>query len=152
MPVFKKKFASFIGEAYDQQILSKSERNFILLKSPATPNFYFLQKLHKNPSRPPGRPIIAGMDSLTSGLSEYLDRQLQRYVINLPAYLKDSGHLLNLLLDVQWEKDMVLVTLDVSALYSNIPNTKGVKIVGDFLVLDSLMPEAQKLFIIDSLK
>lgn len=54
--LFKRKFNYFINEAYDQQILTKNERDFILIESPATPYLYFLPKLHKNPLRPPCRP------------------------------------------------------------------------------------------------
>lgn len=63
--------------------------------------------------------------------------------------MRDS--LLGLLLDFQWEKDMMLVTLDVSALYSNIPHSKGMENIRDVLALDPLMPVVQKQFLVDSL-
>lgn len=61
LPLFKKKMISLISKAYDQQILTKQEKYFILIESPSTPFFYFLPKLHKNPLKPPGRPL-ADMD------------------------------------------------------------------------------------------
>lgn len=44
--------------------------------------FYYISNVHKNLTKPLGRPIIAGIDSLTSALSQYIDRQLQKYVTN----------------------------------------------------------------------
>lgn len=41
LPIFKKKFPSLISNAYDCQILTKDERDFILIDNPATPYFYF---------------------------------------------------------------------------------------------------------------
>lgn len=78
-PFSRKKSISITTEAYDGRVITKQEKDFSLIESLAMPYFYFLPKIHKNPSKPPGRPIIAGMDSLTSRLSEYIDRKLQRY-------------------------------------------------------------------------
>lgn len=95
---------------------------------------------------------MAGVSSLTSGLSEYIDRQLQRLVINLPVYLSDSGHLFFLSAEIPWEQDMFLVTLDVAAFYSNIPHEKGLFVINKFLSEDPLMPLNQRQFIVEGLQ
>lgn len=46
LPIFRKKFPTLINNAYDEHISSKDERDFILIKSPTTPYFYFLPKIH----------------------------------------------------------------------------------------------------------
>lgn len=46
---------------------------------------------------------------------------------------------------------VLLVTLDIAVLYSNIPHKKGIKVIGDFLLPDPSMPTAQKQFLTDGL-
>lgn len=82
-------------------------------------------------------------------LSEYVDRRLYRYVVTLPAYLKDSGHLLSLLSEIEWKEGMLLVTLDVAALCSNIPPEKGIRAIREFLTIYPLMPPSQRQFLVD---
>lgn len=100
-----------------------------MIDNSATAYFYFSPKFHKNLTKFLGRPIIAGMDNL---ISEYVDRFLEKYVWSLPAYLRDSGHLLSLLEEIKWKEGMVLETLDIAA-YSKILHEKGVRVVGDGL-------------------
>lgn len=38
-----------------------------------TPIIYYLPKIHKNSVNPPGRPIVNGIDSVTSRLGQYID-------------------------------------------------------------------------------
>lgn len=84
-------YTDLISFAHQEGILNKKEKDFLLTKNPVMPLFYFLPKVHKNPIKPPGRPIIAGIDSLTSGLSHYIDLHLQKYVITIPSYLRASS-------------------------------------------------------------
>lgn len=55
-----------------------------------TPINYHLPKVHKSITDPPGHPIIAGISSLTSPLSEYINLFLQKYVVKLDYFLKDT--------------------------------------------------------------
>lgn len=77
-----------IKEDLESNILTKKEYDFLNIKYPKMPIFYYLKKVHKDPIKPPGRPKIAGINSLTSNLSQYIDRQLQKYVSDLKSYLK----------------------------------------------------------------
>lgn len=80
-------------------------------------------------------------------LSEYLDLQLQKYVKSLPSYIKDTADTLSHLKKITWYPSYTLVTLDVTSLYSNSPQNKGLEAVKGFLRQDPLMPILQQNFI-----
>lgn len=84
-------YTDLIIAAYQDGVLNKKEKEFLHLKNPVMAIFYFLPKIHKDTNKPPGRPIIAGIDSLTSRLSHYIDLYLQKYVTKLLSYLRDTS-------------------------------------------------------------
>ena len=91
--------------------------------------FYLLPKIHKSTTNPPGRPIVSGTHGPTENLSKLVDDWLQIYVTHLPSYVKDSTHMLQIL--SQWnlefgpfDRNTRLVTIDVKALYTNIPHSE----------------------------
>lgn len=92
--------------------------------------------MHKSLTNPPGRPIISGIQSSTSQLSQYLDIYLQDYVRTLPSYLKDSDHLITTIKDLEWEENSWLITMDVTALYSNIQHNIGIRCTEQYLEKD----------------
>lgn len=68
---------------------------FLTINAPIMPIFYYLPKVPKCIHNPPGRPIITRIGSLSSNLSQYVDRHLQKYIQNLDYYLKDTTSLLH---------------------------------------------------------
>ena len=99
---------------------------------PKTGRFYILPKIHKQGN--PGRPIISSNSHPTERISEFVDYHLKPLVQNLPSYIKDTTHFL-----LQLEKlaplpeNALLVTLDVSSLYTNIPHNEGIEACRHFL-------------------
>lgn len=148
---FHEQYMHLITQAYQNKILNKKELKFLDTKSPITPIFYNLPKIHKSVEKPPGRPIIAGVGFLTSGLSQYIDRLLQKYVILLPSYLKDTTSIIQEFHSIKWQDNYMWATLDVTALYSNIPHDLGIASIGSYLSKDTNMPPLQKQFILDSI-
>ena len=93
--------------------------------------FYQIFKVHKPHSGiPPGRPIISGCNSLTQQISRFLDFHLKPLVQNLPSYLQDTPDFLRQVEELNRSKElhdkMILVTIDVTALYTNIRSEEGV--------------------------
>ena len=89
--------------------------------------FYTLPKIHKTLDHPPGRPIVSGVQGPTENLSKLVDSWLQDYVTELPSHIKDSTHMLKTI--EEWNRNLgpfpentKLVTIDVTALYTNIPH------------------------------
>ena len=98
--------------------------------------FYMLPKIHKLNS--PGRPIVSACSCPTEHISMYLDTLFQPLVQNLPSYIKDSTDALNkinLLKSNSAFRPTYLLTMDVTALYTNIPHGDGLNALKHFLNL-----------------
>ncbi len=99
---------------------------------PRTPHFYLLPKIHK--TNHPGRPILSGNDGPTERISQYLDHFLRPITCRVASFVKDTGDFL-LKLDAlpPLHQDTILVTWDVSSLYTNIPHSEAIRAVLDAL-------------------
>ena len=133
--------------------LQPNLQNNVLKLVPSHPRpatFYTIPKVHKLPNlvvstcpssnpdnfiieaqrlsiNPPGRPIVSGIGTLTEYVSAFVDRELQLLLANIPSYIKDTTDFLNKLSRFDNLPDnTILVTLDVTALYSNIPHNDGI--------------------------
>ena len=99
---------------------------YLVIDNPRTANFYLLPKIHKGKIPPPGRPIVSANECPTERISQFVDHFIQPIVPTLRYYIKDSGHFLNTLEDIDLCNDIILCTLDVTSLYTNIPNNEGI--------------------------
>ena len=96
--------------------------------------FYQLFKVHKEHKEgetPPGRPIISGSGSFTENISIFADHFLKPLSDQHPSYLQDTPDFLRFIDNYNSSVDQVkgiLVTIDVSALYTNIPQEEGLHI------------------------
>ena len=88
-----------------------------------TQRMYFLKKLHKNPHWI--RPIVSGCSGPTERVSSFLDHIIKPLVPTIPSYIKDSPHLISLLENTPIPSNAILATIDVSSLYTNIPQDEG---------------------------
>ena len=94
---------------------------------PRTPVFYTLTKIHK-PTLV-GRPIISGCDGLTERLSPFVDKILQPIAKEQESYLKDSMDFINFIERTRVPYNAILVSMDVTSLYTNIPQEEGIETV-----------------------
>lgn len=150
-PDLNKRIYNLLMEGLSKQVISKDEFRFLNIQQPNIPGFYHLPKIHKDLTNPPGRPIVTGINSATSNLSQYLDELLQIYVKKQPTFLRDSDDLIRLIHNTQWTEGLSFLTMDVSSLYSNIDHDLGVGCVDRVLMDDPEIPEIQRKFITDSL-
>ena len=91
------------------------------------PHLYLLPKIHK--AEIPGRPIISGCGEPTVKLSQYADHLLKPLLKNIPSYVQDTTDFLCRIFDVNQNlpHDIILITIDVKSLYTNIPNDECIK-------------------------
>ena len=93
---------------------------------PRPRHFYILPKIHKpthtwpNSHMPPGRPIISNCSSETSNISKYIDYFLKPLTTKHPSYIKNSLDLISKIRDKIINPTDLLVTFDVSSLYTNM--------------------------------
>ena len=98
----------------------------LIITTPRTSCIYFLPKIHK-PNNP-GRPIVSACSCPTKLISSYLDKIMAPIVKSLPSYIKDSQHALEIFRDFNFlGEDKLIFTMDISSLYTVIPNSEGLQ-------------------------
>ncbi|XP_033752172.1 uncharacterized protein LOC117335980 [Pecten maximus] len=120
--------AKLINEAIDR-ILNKGDidadtASFLRPVNALSGKFYLLPKIHKPGN--PGRPIINSIGHPTEKISKFVDFHLRPIVENLPSYIKDTTDYLNKTPSSNLPEGILLVTMDVVPLYTNIPHADGI--------------------------
>ena len=100
-----------------------------------TQQFYLLPKIHKDINNPPGRPIVSGGGGPTEKISQFVDHFIGPLVPLSRSYIRDSTHMINILLDFKTTPNMLLCILDITSLYTNIPHDEGVQAIKEFLAI-----------------
>ena len=108
---------------------------YLLTDNKRTAEFYMLPKIHKSLVNPPGRPIISGNDCPTEKISHLLDIILQPFVPQIKSYVKDTTDFIKKIseVDLSNHDSVILCTLDVSSLYTNIPQKEGIDVIKQLL-------------------
>ena len=86
---------------------------------PRIPIFYTLTKIHK--PKPVARPIISGCEGPTERISSIVDRLLQPIAQRQRSNIKDSTDFINFVERTKIRQDTILMSMDVTSLYRNIP-------------------------------
>ncbi|XP_062619790.1 uncharacterized protein LOC134281322 [Saccostrea cucullata] len=90
-----------------------------------TPIFYMLPKIHKAGN--PGRPIVSAVGGPTEKLSATVDFFPKPLAQNVNSYIKDTNDFLLKLQNLKKvPRNSILVTADVSSLYTSIPHRNGI--------------------------
>ena len=61
--------------------------------------------------------------------SAFVDEHLKQYVKKLPSYIKDTRDFFKKLEEFQSDKQIILLSMDVTSLYTNELNSEGLKAV-----------------------
>ena len=112
--------------------ISTEEFEVLYNRDPRISNFYTLQKIHKTNN--PGRPIVNSIGSITEKISVYVDENIKHFAKLVPSYIKDMGHFLNIIKTIEIEEEDLLVTVDVSSLYTNIRHQDGITALKHWLI------------------
>ena len=118
----------YVLRIYNKGIIDNITREYLTFKPdnmPRTQQLYFLKKIHKNPIAV--RPIVSGYGGPTERISQFIDLHLQPLVPNIKSYIKDSGHIIQILENLTIPTNCTLATIDVKALYLNIPHQEGIE-------------------------
>lgn len=88
--------------------------------------FYLLPKIHKprekwpSNAMPEGRPIVGDCATENRRVCDYIDSFLKPLATRHESYLKDTYDFINKIRDVRIDPDWILVTGDITALYTNM--------------------------------
>ena len=136
----KSKIKNLLEEGFNNKMLIKDEFEAMdpTHKNPST--FYCTFKVHKphtEGTAPPERPIISGSGSITENPSLYIEHFLKDIGNTHKAYLQDTPHFLREI-DVinkgeRLPENAMLVTMDVTALFTNTPQDQGAQAVEEAL-------------------
>ena len=127
-----------VDEQLDQMVengdITNKVKKILQTNKPKTPNIYFLPKVHKQTLPPPGRPIVSANSCLTEKISAFVDHFLNPLVKESKSYIKDTTDFINKIerIDIKG-KSVILGTLDVTSLYTNIPNEEGINCIKEIL-------------------
>ena len=125
------KYITVLQQATNLNIIDDKMKKTLYNKAPRTPNCYMLPKIHK-PNNP-GRPVVNGIRSITEKISAYVDQQIRHLVPMIPSYLKDTTHLIHILLGKKLAPEDILVTTEGQSLYTNIPPNEGIQVLNRIL-------------------
>jgi hypothetical protein len=101
-----------------------------------------LPKIHKFGI--PGRPICSSNNHPTERISRFVDAHIRKYMHTYPSYVRDTQDFIQKVKDLgPIPEGSIIATLDVTSLYTNIPNQDGINAVVKQLCAD-LDPEMNR--------
>jgi hypothetical protein len=112
-------------------------------------NIYFLPKIHKEqskwpwPDMPEARPICSDIQSETHRISTYIDSFLNPLACGHDSFIKNSFDFVKRIRNTKFDENWLLVTGDVSALYTNMHHDRTIEGVKKIFELnpDSSRPD-----------
>jgi hypothetical protein len=126
--IYRKEIQNIVEDLFQNGEIDISVKKYLTDTTCRTSQLYLLPKIHKNKNPPPGRPIISGNGCPTEKISQFVDHFLNPPNSDLRSFVKDTTHFLQTLQEVgQLPENTLLATLDVTSLYTNIPNDVGIQ-------------------------
>ena len=128
----QKRVTFYVNRMHKDKFINDKTKQYLIQSDVKPGRFYILPKIHKPGN--PGRPIVSSNSHPTERLSHFVEYYLQPLVHKLPSFVKDTNDFLNKLLTIgNLPANSLLVTLDVSSLYTNIPHKEGINACEHFL-------------------
>ncbi len=125
------RIGNVLQDLFHRKLISKNEYEFLLPPViPKTRHFSVLPKIHKSHAphtMPPGRPIISDVGTNSSSVARLLEFFLNPLARHLPSHVRDSFHLIALIRSLELSSTAIFATLDVRALYTNVPVQEGIQ-------------------------
>ena len=124
---YTKTLTKRINETVNNSSLDTTTKNYLKLDEDKvrTQRMYFLKKIHKTPMGI--RPIVSGCSGPTERISRVVDLVLKKSLDEIPSYIRDTKDFINTIEKLKVPREALLVTIDVTGLYLNIPQKEGIK-------------------------
>lgn len=126
-----------LSEMLEQEFISKDQ--YAYLTGPTeikNRTFYLLPKIHKKPETwpqpgkmPEGRPIVSDVNSETYRISELIDHYINPLATKHETYIKNTYDFIEKVRNYAVENNYLLVTGDVTALYTNMNIDRSIECV-----------------------
>ena len=120
---------SYVNHMYANGEISDQVSYYLTERECKTSKLYLLPKIHKGKIPPPGRPIVSANGCPTEKISQLVDNFLTPpTTLFIKSYVKDTTDFIKKLGTLgPLPPNCYLVTLDVTSLYTNIPNKEGLE-------------------------
>ena len=107
-----------------------------------TARLYLLPKIHKGKIPPPGRPIVSANGCPTEKISQLVDHFLTPPTTTyIKSYVRDTTDFIQKLCQLgEIPPNCLIATMDVTSLYTNIPNDEGLR--SALKLLNTYRPQA----------
>jgi hypothetical protein len=147
-----------LADLHKHKYLTSKQYSYLSAKTDCRPRlFYILPKIHKNintwpsPFMPPGRPIISDCNSESYLISEYIDSFLIPLANKHSSYLQDTSDFLNKITNKPIPRDCLLVTGDVTSLYTNMDLNRTLATIRQIFIKypDPLRPDQHLLKLLE---
>ena len=115
----------FIKRLHKDGFVDYKTKQLLIQTDPKSGRFYILPKIRKHGN--PGRPIVLSNGHPNERISQFVDYHRKPLVHKTASFIKDTTLFLNKLDQLGYlPSNAILVTLDVSSLYTNIPHSEGI--------------------------
>ena len=126
----KIKLLKLLQSGFDNEIITKQEYSAMCPQSKSTSRFYCNFKIHKDYEHiPPVRAIISGSGSILENPSKFVDHYLKDIATKHDTYLQDTPDFIRKIEEInskgKLSNSALLVSFDVRALFTNIPQEEG---------------------------
>ena len=113
----------YIERMFNDGYIDEKTKKYLVQTNVKPGRFYILPYIHKTGN--PGRPIVSSNSHLTERISQFVDYHINPLVPTLESHIKDTTDILNKPSNLgNLPNNAILVTLDVSSLYTNIPHNQ----------------------------
>lgn len=121
----------------NKKYISDQMARWLTTKTSTCPRLYLLPKIHKPVLA--YRPIVSSINGPLHELGKFIHKKLLPLTRDHFSYIKNSTHFKSLVQNIMIPNDHILISLDVSSLFTNVPfslvesaiNEKKEKIVGN---------------------
>ena len=129
LPHTIKTISTYLRKLNTSSLIDDKTLKYLLPDNPTRmPVFYILPKIHKPTLS--ARPIVSACAGPTEHISEFIDFFLQPLVQQLPSYIKDTNHFLEKINSLgPLPPNTILVSMDITSLYTNIPQAHAIEII-----------------------
>ena len=139
----KTKIKNIIAEGFEKNLPDKDDIEAMNPDGKGVGKFYCNFKVHKSHpqgSIPPERPIISCSGSLLENIGLFVEYHIKNKANKHNTFIKDTPDFLRHIDILNEEHNLktntILVTFDISALYTNIPHDEAIECVQDVLNKD----------------
>ena len=130
------KVKTWVEKWSQKNILDQKWKSYIQTECSISGKMYGLIKTHKNDN--PARIITSACNTAIESLSIFVEKVLYDIASNLPSRIKDTGHMLDIIDEINNSSlptNSILVGFDIGNMFPSIDNKSGLTSVHDILEL-----------------